>query len=125
MNQIVIDGRLTADPELSPITNGVECCKFTVANDRRKKSEEKQACFFKCQAYGKTGAFVNQYFKKGDPIIVTGEMDLRTYDDKDGNKRLGATVYVDKVSFTIGKGKAAEQVSSDTFQNVDTANLPF
>ena len=57
--------------------------------------------------------------------VVSGRLQIRGWTDKDGNKRLGATVYVDKVSFTIGKGKAAEQASSDTFQNVDTANLPF
>ena len=125
MNNFVFDGRLTADPEMGTTQTGVEVCKFTVANDRRKKGEEKQSSFFRCQAYGKTGAFINQYFHKGDPIQIVGECEVRPYEDKDGNKRTATTVYVDKASFSLGKGKNAEQVSSDGFSPIDDAKLPF
>lgn len=125
MNSIIIDGRLARDPELEVIANGTECVKFTVANDRRKSKEEKQSSFFRCQAYGKTGAFVKQYFHKGDPIILSGECEVRSYEDKNGQKRTATTVYVEKVSFTVGKGKNSESVSSDTAADVSTEDLPF
>lgn len=125
MNEFVVDGRLTADPELEVIANGTECCKFTVANDRKKSKDNKQTNFFRCQAYGKTGAFIKQFFHKGDPIAIAGEIEVRAYEDKNGQKRTATTVFVDKASFTIGKGKNAEQVDSDGFGDMDQANLPF
>ena len=125
MNNIVIDGRLTRDPESSVTAKGVEVVEFTVANDRKKSKDEKQSSFFRCQAFGKTGAFVSQYFKKGDPIILSGECEVRSYEDKEGKKRTAVTVYADKVSFTIGKGKNAEQVSSEQVADVPTEDLPF
>lgn len=120
MNSIVIDGRLTAEPEQEVTSTGVECVKFTVANERRK-AKEKQSSFFKCQAYGRVGAFVKEYFHKGDPIIVAGEIEIRSYEDKNGVKRTATTLFVEKVHFTLGKGKNAEPVSSD----VNTDDLPF
>jgi len=124
MNSIVFDGRLVRDPETEVIPNGMECVKFTVANERRKK-DDKQTSFITCKAFGKTGAFVAQYFKQGDPINVAGEIELRPYEDKNGVKRTGVTVYIDKAWFTIGKGQHAETVSSDQLTDADIDNLPF
>lgn len=124
MNSIVFDGRLVRDPKTEVIPTGVECVEFTVANDRRGKND-KQTSFINCKAFGKTGAFIAQYFKKGDPINVSGELEIRTYDGKDGTKKTAVTVYVDKAWFTIGKGQHQTDVSSDQLQDVDIENLPF
>lgn len=125
MNSFTFDGRLVRDPDTKVIPTGLECVEFTVANERRKNKEDKQSSFINCKAFGKTGAFVSQYFKKGDPINVSGELEIRSYDGKDGTKKTAVTVYVDKAWFTIGKGKGAETVSTDQFQDVNTDDLPF
>lgn len=124
MNSFTFDGRLVRDPKTEVIPTGVECVEFTIANDRRSKND-KQTSFINCKAFGNKGAFVSQYFKKGDPINVSGELEVRTYDGKDGTKKTAVTVYVDKAWFTIGKGKGAETVSTDQFQDVNTDDLPF
>ena len=125
MNSFVFDGRLVRDPETEVIPNGMECVKFTVANERRKGKDDRQSSFISCRAFGKTGAFVAQYFKKGQPIGVSGEVEIKAYEDKSGVKRSATTIFVDKVWFTLGSGKNAEKVSSDQFEDVNTDNLPF
>ena len=72
MNKIIIAGRLGRDPELKTANSGTELVNFTVAVDRRaKKGEDKKTDWINCTAFGKTAAFINQYFKKGDGITVT------------------------------------------------------
>ena len=66
MNKITITGRLVRDPEMKTLPNGTEKCRFTVAVDRRhKKDQPAKADFFDCDAWSATGAFVNNWFKKG------------------------------------------------------------
>lgn len=125
MQSIIFDGRLVRNPETEVIPNGMECVKFTVANERRKGKEEKQTNFFTCKAFGKCGAFVAQYFKKGDPINIAGELEVRSYDDKNGVKRTAMTVFADKVWFTIGRGQHTETISSDQMTDADLGDLPF
>ena len=81
MNSIIIHGRLVRDPELKTGGSGVEFCKFTVAVDRRKKDDPTD--FFDCTAFGKTGAAIAQYLKKGREILVSGRMESNTT-EKDG-----------------------------------------
>ena len=125
MNVFTFDGRLTRDPETELTATGIECVKFSVANDRTVKKDDKRTSFINCRAYGKTAAFVMHYFHKGDPINVCGELEVSTYDGKDGTKKLAATVYADKIWFTLSKGKTTETVSSDQFEDVNPAELPF
>lgn len=125
MQTIIFDGRLTRDPETEVIPTGKECVKFTVANDKRKTKDEKQTNFFTCKAFGSTGAFVTKYFHKGAPINVQGELEIRSYEDKNGVKRQAITVYADKVWFTLGKGANQETVSSDQFTDINMEELPF
>lgn len=118
MNRIVLAGRLARDPELRACNSGTEVCNFTVAVDRRvKKDQEKQCDFIDCTAWGKTGVFVSQYFRKGDGITIEGRMESRKWVDKDGNNRISWGVTCDNVEFPLGKGKGASD-SSDS-------GLPF
>lgn len=72
MNIWVGDGRLTKDIELKTSQTGMEYCKFSIAVDRRaKKGEEKESDFVTITAFGKTAAFIAQYFHKGDEIKVS------------------------------------------------------
>ena len=111
MNQIVIHGRLTRDPEQKAAGSAM-ISKFTVAANRI--FDHDTADFFDCDAFNKNGEFVQKYFTKGQEIIVTGEMQSRKYDDKEGNKRTAWSVNVSNVQFCGSKGadkhSAAESV---------------
>ena len=101
MNKIMIKGRLTRDPEMKTGASGIEFCKFTVAVDRKmskEKMKDKQADFFDCTAFGKTGAAISAYLKKGREILVEGRMESST-SEKDGQKRTFWGVTVDTFEF--------------------------
>lgn len=105
MNKIIITGRLVREPELKTANSGTELCNFTVASDRRRKDPngEKQADFFDCTAWGKTGVFVNTYFHKGDGITVEGRMESEKWTDRDSNKRISWRIQCDSVEFPISR----------------------
>ena len=131
MNKIVITGRLTRDPELTVVSNGMEKCRFSVAVDRRKnKDGERKVDFMDCAAWGKTGAFVNQWFKKGSPITVIGRMESNRV-EKDGKNVVFWTLNVDEVEFQMGtknegSGNAGETVDPESgFTAVNTDEMPF
>ena len=100
INTITIMGRLVKDPELRTTTSGVEVAAFTVAVDRPYKSNgETITDFIKCKAWKQTAAFVGQYFAKGRMIALTGSLQSRNYEDKNGNKRIDWEVVADYVAF--------------------------
>ena len=98
-------GRLTRDPELRTTPSGVSTCSFTVAVDRRYKSADgqTQADFIQIVAWRHTADFVSKYFSKGSRILVTGSIQTRTWDDKDGNKRYVTEVVAEDVEFCESK----------------------
>lgn len=102
INNVVLMGRLTAEPELKSTANGVEVTSFTIAVERSytKSGEQRQADFIDCVAWRQTAAFIFNYFKKGSMIAVTGEIQTRNYEDKNGNKRKATEIVVSQVSFT-------------------------
>ena len=96
MNNIVIHGRLTRDPELRTTNNGKEVANFCVAVNRR--FDRDTADYFDCQAWGKAAVFIQQYFRKGQEILVRGSMQSRKWQDKDGNTVLtGSSLLTNKI----------------------------
>ena len=90
LNHITIMGRLTRDPELRRTGSGVAVASFTVAVDRDfggRDGGEKETDFIDCVAWRQTGEFVSKYFTKGRMIVVSGRLQIRSWTDKDGNKR--------------------------------------
>ena len=131
MNNIIITGRLTRDPEMKTLSTGKEKCHFTGAVDRRvKKDQPKKADFFECDAWDATGAFVNTWFKKGHGITVRGRMESST-NDKDGQKRTFWAINVEDVEFAMSSKseKPAEQApavdAQSGFTVVNTEEPPF
>ena len=119
-------GRLARDPELKTTNSGTEVCNITVAVDRRiVKGQEKQTDFIDCSAWGKTGVFVNQYFKKGDGIVLEGRMESRKWVDKDGNNRASWDVNIDRVEFPQGKGGPSQNDWTKEADQASDADLPF
>ena len=103
-------GRITRDIELRRTNGGIAVASFTVAVDRDfsgKDGGEKETDFIDCVAWRQTGEFVSKYFAKGRMIIVSGRLQIRSWTDKDGNKRRTAEVVADNVYF--GESKRASE----------------
>ncbi len=106
LNHIVIMGRLTRDPELRRTGSGIAVASFTVAVDRDfggRDGGEKETDFIDCVAWRQTGEFVSKYFTKGSMIVVSGRLQIRSWTDKDGNKRRTAEVVADNCYFGESK----------------------
>ena len=106
LNHITIRGRLTRDPELRRTGSGVAVASFTVAVDRDfggRDGGEKETDFIDCVAWRQTGEFVSKYFTKGRMIVVSGRLQIRSWTDKDGNKRRTAEVVADNCYFADSK----------------------
>ena len=101
-NRVVLMGRLTRDPELRTTPSGVSVCTFSIAVDRRfqTKGEEKKADFFNIVAWRQTGEFVSRFFKKGNMVLVEGELQTRQYTNKDGQNVNVTEIVADQVCFT-------------------------
>ena len=102
LNHIVIMGRLTRDPELRTTQAGVSVTSFTVAVDRDfggRDGGERQTDFIDCVAWRSTGEFVSKYFHKGSMIVVSGRLQSRKWQDRDGNNRTNWEVIADNVYF--------------------------
>ncbi|MDD6200163.1 MAG: single-stranded DNA-binding protein [Firmicutes bacterium] len=113
LNHITIMGRLTRDPELRRTSSGIAVASFTVAVDRDfggRDSGEKETDFIDCVAWRQTGEFVSKYFSKGSMIVVSGRLQIRNWNDKDGNKRRNAEVVADNVYF--GESKRSSDSNS-------------
>ena len=102
LTHITIMGRLTRDPELRRTGTGIAVASFSVAVDRDfsgRDGGEKETDFIDCVAWRQTGEFVSKYFTKGSMIVVSGRLQIRSWTDKDGNKRRTAEVVADNVYF--------------------------
>ena len=113
LNHITIMGRLTRDPELRRTGSGIAVASFTVAVDRDfggRDGGEKETDFIDCVAWRQTGEFVSKYFTKGRMIVVSGRLQIRSWTDKDGNKRRTAEVVADNCYF--GDSKRDDQGGS-------------
>ena len=102
LNHITIMGRLTRDPELRRTGSGVAVASFSVAVDRdfgRNENGEKETDFIDCVAWRNTAEFVSKYATKGRMVVVSGRLQIRSWTDKDGNKRRTAEVVADNVYF--------------------------
>lgn len=130
INNVTLMGRLTADPVLKTTNSGLEVCSFCVAVERSYKADngEKQTDFINITAWRQTAAFVCKYFQKGQMIALTGSIQTRSYEDKNGNKRTAVEVVANNVSFCGSKSDNAAAVKSDAVPvGIDAAedDLPF
>ena len=109
MNTVQLTGRLTRDPDVRYTDGGSSVARFTLACDRRFKTENgPTADFIRCVAFGKTAEFVEKYFTKGRMAVVSGKLQIRGWTDKDGNKRRTAEVLAENVYFADSKSESGE-----------------
>lgn len=115
LNNVVLMGRLTADPELRQTSTGIEVTSFSIAIDRGyvRQGEERQTDFINCVAWRQTAKFITSYFRKGQMIAVTGSIQTRNYEDKSGNKRVATDVVVANASFCGSKNETGASAPRD------------
>lgn len=115
-NQIAIMGRLTRDPELRRTGSGTPVANFTIAccRDYKLENGERETDFIECVAWRQTGEFVSKYFHKGDMAVVTGRLQIRTWTDNGGVKRLTAEIVADSIYFAESKKTEPAQNASPT-----------
>jgi single-strand DNA-binding protein len=107
-NKVILMGNLTRDVEMRTTPSGQSVANFSLAISRSWKDQngqtQEQTSFINCVAWGKAGEIIAQYTSKGSPLLVSGRLDQRSYEDKDGNKRQAVEVNVEDFNF-IGSGR--------------------
>ncbi len=113
-------GRLTADPELRTTQTGRSVSSFSIAVDRgyARAGEERQTDFINIVAWQQQAEFLCRYFRKGSMIALTGRLETRSYEDKNGNKRTAYEVIADRLSFCGSKAETGTGSYADTEQRV-------
>jgi single-strand DNA-binding protein len=110
-NRVGLAGNLTRDPELRFTNDGIPVCSFGLAVNRvRSRSEEVD--FFDISAWRELGETVANYKKKGDPILLEGRLQYRTWEAQDGSKRSKVDVVADNVQFLGGRSDSDDGATS-------------
>lgn len=141
LNKVILMGRLTAEPELRQTANGTSVVSFTLAVDRSyaRQGEEKQTDFLNIVAWRQTAEFIAKWFRKGQLVAVSGRIQTRNYEDKQGNKRTATDIVADEAFFAESKRDSQPQydrsqpsrepqmpVEFEDFEEVDEdGDLPF
>jgi single-strand DNA-binding protein len=127
MNQVVLMGRLTKDPEVKAVGEH-SVCNFSIAVNRPFAKEDPKADFISCQAWGKTAEFISKYFEKGRMIALCGRLQTRNWEDSDGKKHYMTEVNVSEVFFADSKkteDAIPNKLKPAAYQDNDSDELPF
>ena len=143
MNKVFLIGNLTHDPELRTLPSGDSVCNFSIAVNRRRRSNaeagQPEADFFRVAAWRQLGENCARYLAKGRKVSVVGSVSCRTYVGSDGQTRASLEVTADEVEFLSSRNDgeaggyaasaAPEAPSADSqaagFTAVETDELPF
>ncbi len=140
-SKAIITGNLTRDPELRTTPNGASVCSFSVAVNRVFKDsngEQKEAVsYIDCSAWGKLGEMISQYAKKGSGVLVSGRLDQRSWEDKNGGgKRSRVEIVVEDFNFVGAPRDNSNSASSEPTsatdvpddvpeEEIDLSDVPF
>ncbi len=146
-SKAIITGNLTRDPELRTTTSGTQVCAFSVAVNRTYRdasgNNQEAVSFIDCTAWARAAEIISQYAKKGTGILVSGRLEQRSWEGKDGQKRSRTEIVVEDFNFLGGNGAgggsaygggngstaneaAAEVVPEDIpDEPIDLADIPF
>ena len=139
MNKVILMGRLTRDPEVrySQGEQATAVARYTLAGDRRGRSQENSADFIQCVAFGKAGEFVERYLHKGTKIVLTGRIQTGSYTNKEGQRVHTTDIVAEDQEFAESKNAEGSgtynnqpspvpQQNDSGFMNVDeNSELPF
>ena len=131
MNKVVLMGRLTRDPEVRYTqTNNTLVASFSIAVNRRfaRQGEERQADFINIVAWSKLGEFCSKYFKKGQQVGIIGRLQVRNWEDEQGQKHYVTEVVAEEAYFADSKRDGANDTTNfeNTFgENVASSSPEF
>lgn len=126
-NKVILAGNLTRDPEIRYVENGKAVTKFTLAVNRRSKDRD-ETTYVDIVAWEKLAETCNSYLKKGDATLVEGRLVIRSYDDKEGNKRKATEVvitvmqFLEKKSSGNGSSDGGGTSNSDSYGSFGATN---
>ena len=126
LNRIDLMGRLARDPEIRYTQKETPVASFSIAVDRDGK--DAGVDFIDIVAWSGTATFAQNYFHKGDPIVVSGRLQMRSWEDKNGNKRVSAEVVAERLYFVPKSQQSAPEQSAPAFADLadaDMGDLPF
>lgn len=140
-SKAIITGNLTRDPELRTTPNGASVCSFSVAVNRVYRDsngeQREDVSFIDCSAWGKLGEMINQYAKKGSGVLVSGRLNQRSFEGKDGVKRSRVEIVVEDFNFTGAardNGGSSSTTSAESpvdmpddipDEEIDLSDVPF
>ena len=144
-SKAIIVGNITRDQELRSTPSGAQVCGFSVAVNRTYKdssgANQESVSFIDCSAWGRAGEIIAQYAKKGSGILISGRLEQRSWEDKEGQKRSRVEIVVEDFNFVGGNGDggasggsrggsssaAAADVAPDDISDepIDLSEIPF
>ena len=141
-SKAIITGNITRDPELRTTTGGSSVCSFTVAVNRNYRGtdgeQKEEVSFIDCSAWGKLAETIAQYGKKGNGVRVSGRLNQRAWEDKNGNKRSSVEIVVEDFNFVGGRdggntsgsssapaSASREDIPEDIPEEIDLSEVPF
>lgn len=138
LNHIEIMGNLVADPEMRTTASSVKVTSFRIACERDYAAPgmQKETDFIDCIAWREKAEFLCRYFSKGMPIVVSGRLQIRKWEDREGSKRSSAEIVAENLYFAGGERKRSDdspaRLPSNTMPGVfdgivedDDGELPF
>ncbi len=133
MNKIFLIGNLTRDPELNVVSTGVSVCRFSIAVSRRFANSDgnREVDFINIVAWRGLADTCAKYLKKGNKVAICGNLQTRSYENKEGVKVNIFEIVADEVEFLTSKSQAEsenETVKDDQvaeLQPVEDDDLPF
>lgn len=126
MQILTIIGNLTRDPETRTTTSGSMVCSFTVAVNRRKKTEgQPEADFFRVSAWNQLGDNCQKYLAKGRKVCVVGTVTAHAYTTQDGKAAASLEVMANNIEFLSARGETGNQMDESGFTQVETDDLPW
>lgn len=145
MNKCIFVGNLTRDPEMQTTASGISLCRFTIAVNRNYGSAtgEREADFINIIAWRGLADNCGKYLAKGSKVCVVGQLQNRSYEDKDGNRRYITEIIADDVEFIGSRqsgdngsggggnapreslGRTAQKKPVETLEPIETDDLPF
>ena len=129
MNNITILGRLGRDPETTFSKDGKAICKFSVGVTRKFNKDITD--WFNCVSFGKQAETLARYVKKGQQLLVAGEIHFGSYDAQDGTKRYTTTLVINEFDFiAAGQNNNNNNNNGDATDNtfdepIDDGDMPF
>ena len=108
MNKVFLIGNLTRDPELTETATGISVCHFSIAVNRGYSSSdgEKQTDFFNVTAWRGLADTISRFCKKGSKVAVSGSIQMRNYEDNNGQKRTAVDIVASDVEFLSSKSQS-------------------